>query len=106
MKPCLEPGCPNDVEQGQSRCQLHAPAPWAGRAPFKERYGISPAKWQKLRAKALRRDGYRCVNCGATKMLQVDHIVGAAAGGQSVLSNLQTLCPMCHAKKTREDRRR
>ncbi len=44
----------------------------------------------------LRRDGYKCVVCGATKAsgaeLQVDHIKPKDKGGKATIANGQTLC--------------
>ena len=57
--------------------------------------------WFNIRVKALKRDDYKCVKCGETTSLEVDHIVEVADGGpQFELSNLQTLCKKCHLKKT------
>lgn len=60
-------------------------------------------RWKGLRLEALRRDGWRCVQCGARGRLEVDHIkpVRAAPEAAFDLENLQSLCPACHARKTR-----
>jgi 5-methylcytosine-specific restriction endonuclease McrA len=63
-------------------------------------YG-SREQWQELRAKVLLRDGYRCRDCGSVSGLTVDHIIPIAQGGRSVVSNLRTLCYICHGKKPR-----
>lgn len=45
------------------------------------------------------RDGYRCVQCGATEDLTLDHIVPIGHGGSMAVTNLQTMCRTCnHAK--------
>lgn len=44
-------------------------------------------------------DGYRCVICGSTENLTIDHILPRAKGGKDELSNLQTLCRRCNSKK-------
>ena len=44
------------------------------------------------------RDG-RCLRCGATEGLAVDHVVPIALGGSSHIGNLQTLCRSCNSSK-------
>lgn len=51
---------------------------------------------QRLRALILKRDGYRCRQCGAGGRLEIDHIVPLAQGGSSAPANLRALCPTCH----------
>ena len=60
-------------------------------------------RWPALRQQALRRDGFKCVQCGARGRLEVDHIkpVRTHPGLAFILSNLQTLCPQHHTAKTR-----
>ena len=103
MKPCLEAGCPNVAPKGESRCPDHRAAAWANRPRFRDRYGISPGLWVKIRRRAMRRDGGRCVKCGAVAAA-IDHIVPVSRGGGHDLSNLQALCDPCHAEKTKDDR--
>lgn len=51
------------------------------------------------RAEVYERDGHRCVECGATNDLTLDHIIPSAYGGNNEDVNLQTLCSPCnHAK--------
>ena len=100
MRPCLEPLCANLIEQG-SRCDEHA----RPRTPFRARYGISTAKWGKIRRRVIRRDESRCVDCGGTDHLEVDHVVRVADGGTNDERNLQTRCRSCHRIKTAADRR-
>lgn len=59
-------------------------------------------RWVAVRLQAKRRDGFRCVKCGAVGRLEVDHIapVRSAPDLSFVLSNLQTLCAACHSRKT------
>jgi 5-methylcytosine-specific restriction endonuclease McrA len=52
----------------------------------------------EVRTAVLKRDGYRCVNCGQTGTeLHVHHIIPRSEGGTNDLSNLVTLCGKCHS---------
>ena len=65
----------------------------------RQRNMMSPS----LRMKVLKRDGYRCRICGRSAndgvRLEVDHIIPISQGGQTELSNLQTLCWDCNRGK-------
>lgn len=56
-----------------------------------------------LRYDILKRDGFRCVICGASAQdgvkLHVDHIIPVAKGGKTTRSNLRTLCSSCNLGK-------
>jgi hypothetical protein len=54
---------------------------------------------KKIRNFILKRDGYKCLKCGNTEKLQIDHIMPVSKGGENKLSNLQTLCNICNSKK-------
>lgn len=43
--------------------------------------------------------GHKCLACSSTNSVQVDHVIPLALGGLHCLSNMQTLCAMCNAKK-------
>ncbi len=51
-----------------------------------------------VRAAVLARDGHRCraPGCGATRFLEVHHIVSRGGGGSNRAENLITLCSRCH----------
>lgn len=55
------------------------------------------SKSKKLAVKT--KDSFACVNCGSKSDLCVDHKVPEAMGGDSTLSNLQTLCRSCNSRK-------
>ena len=55
-------------------------------------------KW--LRDEVLERDGFRCVMCGATDNLQVDHRHPVSRGGLTIAGNLQVLCQSHNASKS------
>lgn len=52
-----------------------------------------------IREQVKQRDGHQCLACGATKYLQVDHIVPVYHGGTNDIDNLQTLCKVCNGRK-------
>jgi len=62
----------------------------------------------KLRLKVLERDSFACIYCGQTPaltkgiILHIDHVVPFAAGGKTVLENLQTLCRECNLGKGKD----
>ncbi|WP_372340415.1 HNH endonuclease [Parvularcula sp. IMCC14364] len=62
-------------------------------------------RWKALRQKVLRRDGFACVQCGAVRRLEVDHIMRVRTHPDLAweMDNLQTLCGSCHAIKTRQE---
>lgn len=57
------------------------------------RNGIS----QNKRARIL--SSGKCVVCGATENLTVDHIIPLAKGGNNSESNLQVMCKSCNSRK-------
>lgn len=60
----------------------------------------------RLRFKVMRRDGFRCSQCGASPAkevgveLHVDHTVPWSKGGDTTLENLTTLCSKCNLGKS------
>lgn len=61
------------------------------------------ARWQRLRRMYLRQHPV-CVLCGRPAT-DVDHILPKRRGGSDDESNLQALCPDCHARKTNQEMR-
>ena len=51
------------------------------------------------RAEVYERDDNKCVECGATERLTIDHIVPISKGGSNETENLQTMCEPCNGKK-------
>lgn len=61
--------------------------------------GERPRISDKLRQAVYARDGYRCVKCGSSEELAVDHKWPYSKGGNTSLANLQTLCKSCNLSK-------
>lgn len=55
--------------------------------------------YKVLRQMAFDRDGNQCAECGREEYLEAHHIVERSDGGTDDISNLLTLCPLCHAEK-------
>lgn len=60
----------------------------------------------RLRFRVLQRDNFKCCACGASPakdssvVLHVDHITPWSKGGETEISNLQTLCDNCNLGKS------
>ncbi|MBL8066172.1 MAG: HNH endonuclease [Chthonomonadaceae bacterium] len=52
-----------------------------------------------VKSAVYRRDGGRCVQCGAGDYLEFDHILPFSKGGATSVSNLQLLCRRCNLAK-------
>lgn len=63
----------------------------------------------KLRFTVLQLDNFRCRSCGASPAknpeteLHIDHIVAWSKGGETEISNLQTLCSKCNLGKSNHE---
>lgn len=56
-------------------------------------------KLSKKRLAILDRDGHKCLKCGSTIALELDHVLPLSKGGNSKPCNLQTLCTKCNSEK-------
>lgn len=54
---------------------------------------------QEFRSSIYKRDGFKCVYCGKSDDLTIDHRTPELRGGTHDLSNLQTCCRICNASK-------
>ena len=59
----------------------------------------SPPPTEAERQAIFKRDGFKCVICGATDDLTLDHAIPRSKGGTSEPGNLQTLCRSCNTSK-------
>ncbi|WP_198517315.1 HNH endonuclease [Vibrio sp. HA2012] len=48
------------------------------------------------KAAVLERDNYRCVKCGNTEKLTMQHVIPFSKGGETTSRNLVTLCELCN----------
>ncbi len=60
------------------------------------RIQLDPEAYQQLCWQVLRRDGWRCQQCGSRTNLQVHHIQLRSHSGEDAKENLITLCSECH----------
>ncbi len=59
---------------------------------------LDPRSYYELRREILKRDGWRCQQCGARLDLQVHHIKWRSQLGDDANENLITLCVTCHRR--------
>lgn len=56
-------------------------------------------KKKQYRLDIFKRDGNKCLHCGSTENLSIDHIIPISKGGKDQAKNYQTLCKTCNVKK-------
>lgn len=68
----------------------------------KRKSQINTKEYEQFRKSILKRDNYRCVECGNTHRLQVHHIKPKSKYPELLMvpSNCVTLCISCHSKTT------
>jgi hypothetical protein len=76
-----------------------------GKAEEAERESVNDnPRWLEKRQEILARDGGKCVACGSSDRVQVDHKIPVSLGGAEFENeNLQVLCRGCHIAKTRKE---
>jgi len=57
--------------------------------------GVSRREWQEV----LRQQGGKCLRCGTSDDLSMDHVVPLVKGGADDPDNIQVLCRPCNSKK-------
>lgn len=55
--------------------------------------------YRKHTLKIFQRDGFRCVYCGATENLSLDHVIPQSRGGSHEPDNLACCCLTCNSSK-------
>lgn len=79
------------------RRSVRAARAWWRRTPFGDKRPPIP---RRVRLAVLRRDGWRCRECGSTRDLQIDHFDPWSRGGaHDDPSNLAVLCRRCNIAK-------
>jgi 5-methylcytosine-specific restriction endonuclease McrA len=60
------------------------------------------SRWARVRLLALRRDGFKCAECGSRHRLECHHVKPVRTHPELAfdLSNLRTLCRDCHGVET------
>jgi len=97
-----EQGCPaGDLKQGRcADCRREHERERNVSNPRRRVRNLS--KWQRTRELVKRRDGFACVDCGATKQLEIHHKIKLRfVANPYEMENLETLCISCHRKKDR-----
>lgn len=76
-------------------------------SPYTARFSNQhrPTLSRRKKRRVLERDR-RCVRCGSTERLTVDHRLPACRGGTNSIVNLQTLCFRCNQRKAMAERHR
>lgn len=64
---------------------------------YRWRNRLQIPKW--IRREVYERDGHKCVKCGTTETLTLDHIIPWSRGGDDTVENLQTMCRPCNSRK-------
>lgn len=75
-------------------CCVHACPEYKFSKEVYEAY-IKSDEWREIAAKRMKKDGYKCVMCGATINLCVHHLTYDNLGTEP-LTDLITLCKKCH----------
>ena len=70
-----------------------------GKPPWTEMNPSPIEVSEDVKRRVKQRDGDRCLRCGATEWLEIDHIKSRFHGGGHEESNLQTLCKTCNGWK-------
>jgi 5-methylcytosine-specific restriction endonuclease McrA len=65
------------------------------------RVRLDDREYVELRARVLRRDGWRCQFCGSMTNLEVHHQQFRSHSGPDQEENLITLCNECHSAEHR-----
>jgi 5-methylcytosine-specific restriction endonuclease McrA len=65
------------------------------------RIQLDSGTYALLKNQVLERDNWRCQDCGSRGNLQVHHLRPRSKLGADIMTNLITLCAICHGKRHR-----
>ncbi len=108
---CCYVNCRNFRIAGKRYCEKHKHLEYdpTKRKPFigakRSNEGLyNTARWKKLRAYILKRDGC-CYKCGSIEKLQVHHKIAARNDEELFFNpaNCVCICFSCHSKETRRE---
>ena len=121
-KICQYSGCDCFAEPGHTYCKKHLAESQKKHEEWIQNHKKKPfenasrtnnynnIEWRKLRLEVLKRDGYQCCQCGATKEesgfpLEIHHIIPPKSNRELFfdIGNCVTLCKFCHARITAEE---
>lgn len=54
---------------------------------------------KRIRKAVYERDGHKCLACGSTERLSLDHVQHWSMGGKDTVDNLRTLCQPCNSSR-------
>ena len=94
---------PKWLDFGLWQCTSRAWSEWYWQRdawhPGQEGSPRRPAISVRIRQAVYDRDGHRCLRCGDTSALSLDHIKHWSRGGQDTVANLRTLCRSCNSER-------
>src|SRR3990167_578568 len=117
---CVVCGRSDRLHMARGRCRVCYLAEYRNVPKNARRIAESKARWYRQQSSSkfkaarerrhfsgqreavLKRDGYRCVKCGARRQLTVHHRDGQGRGHASpnnLLNNLEAQCRACHARE-------
>lgn len=57
-----------------------------------------PANWEEIREEVIEENNHECIGCQRTSTpLEIHHVIPVSQGGSHAKSNLEPVCPDCHA---------
>jgi 5-methylcytosine-specific restriction endonuclease McrA len=71
----------------------------------RDSYSNASTSWFAIIKRVKERDCGRCVQCRSSILLDVHHILPLSRGGRTVMSNLITLCDVCHRQRHKHMRK-